>query len=123
MRWRRLNQSIEPTSHDMKYPCPCGHEIYDGPENNPNKGHLIADQDWFRLLDAIDTAIAGNHLTAKDKEAACMSVRYLIGDISRAMWQCPECGRLWINDRERQHQEFAPATEAGKKILRGHNEG
>jgi hypothetical protein len=91
-------------NHDtliMKFPCPCGHEIYDGPDQNPNIGHLIPDQDWFRLLDSIDAAIEGHHPTAKDKEAACMSVRYLIGDISRRIWQCSECGRLWINDRER----------------------
>jgi hypothetical protein len=107
----------------MKYTCPCGHEIYDGPDKNPNLGHLIPDQDWFRLLDAIDAAIEGHHPTAKDKEAACMGLRYLIGDISRRIWQCSECGRLWINDRERRRQEFAPTTEAGKQILRGRNGG
>jgi ribosomal protein L37AE/L43A len=113
-------------NHDtlkMKLPCPCGHEIYDGPDQNPNIGHLIPDQDWFRLLDTIDAAIEGHHPTAKDKEAACMSVRCLIGDISRRIWQCSECGRLWINDRERQQQGFTPVTEAGKKILRGHKAG
>jgi hypothetical protein len=107
----------------MKFHCPCGHEIYDGPDQNRNIGHLIPDQDWFRLLDAIDAAIEGDHPTSKDKEAACMSVRYLIGDISRRIWQCSECGRLWINDLERKQQEFSPVTEAGNKILRGHEGG
>jgi len=102
----------------MKFRCPCGHQIYDGPDQNPNIGHLIPDQEWFRLLDAIDAAIEGHHASGKDKEAACMSVRSLIGDVSRRIWQCSECGRLWINDRARQQQEFTPVAEAAKNILR-----
>jgi hypothetical protein len=103
----------------MKYSCPCGHLIYDGPDQNPNIGHLIPDQDWFRLLDAIDAAIEGDHPNAKDKESACMSLRSLAGTIARPMWQCPECGRLWILDHECKRREFAPATDASKDILRG----
>lgn len=107
----------------MKISCPCGFEIYDGPDHNPNIGHLIPDQDWSHLLDAIDAAVEGDHPTANAKEAACISVRYLIGDISRRMWQCPECGRLLIDDGERRIQEFKPATDAGKMILRGYEGG
>jgi hypothetical protein len=103
----------------MKYSCPCGYLLYDGPDQNPNIAHLIPDQDWFRWLDAVDAAIERDHPTAKDKEAACMSLRTLLGEISRPMWQCPECGRLWILDPECRRQEFAPATEAARKILRG----
>ena len=101
----------------MKFPCPCGGQIYDGPDRNPNKGHLVPDQDWFRLLDAIDAAIEGDHPTAKDKEAACMSLRNLISDLSYSIWQCSDCGQIWIDDREHLQQDFIPATEAGKKIL------
>ncbi len=107
----------------MKISCSCGFEIYDGPDHNPNVGHLIADQDWFHLLDAIDAAIEGDHSTTKAKEAACLRVRYFIGDISRRLWQCPECGRLLIDDHGRRIQEFTPATDAGKQILRGHGGG
>ena len=107
----------------MKYDCPCGHLIYDGPDENPDLAHLIPDQDWFRLLDAIDAAVEGSHPTAKDRDAACMSVRRLIGDLSRPVWQCPECGRLWIADLECRRQEFAPVSKDGKRILRGKNGG
>ena len=104
----------------MKIQCACGHFIYDGPDGNPQIGHLIPDQEWSHWLEAIDTALEADHLTARQKEAACMRLRYLVGKISRQMWQCRACGRLLIDDHSHRLHEYVPATEAtSKEIFRG----
>ena len=107
----------------MKIQCACGHLIHDGPDQNPQIGHLIPDQEWSRWLEAIDAAIEADHATTKGKEAACMRLRYLVGKISRRMWQCRECGRLMIDDDHHQLHEYVPATEAtSKEIFRAQHD-
>jgi hypothetical protein len=78
----------------MKINCHCGATIYDGTDYLPHKAHFIPDQDWFDVLDAIYDAIENSGPSAKQKEAACLRVRQLIGTLSRSAWQCRTCGRV-----------------------------
>ena len=102
----------------MRITCPCGYEVHDLPEQNPNAACVIPDQDWSGLLDAMDAAIEFPHATAKDREAACMKLRYHIGSIRSFAFQCSQCGRLWILDRQKQFRAFIPESESAKQILR-----
>ena len=101
----------------MRIKCPCGNEVHDLPEQNPNAAHVIPDQDWFGLLDAIDAAIESPQATVAEREAACMKLRYHIGGIVSFALQCSQCGRLWILNRERHFQAFIPESESAKHIL------
>ena len=41
----------------MKIVCSCGASIVDQTDYLPHKGHLIPDQEWFAVFDALDADI------------------------------------------------------------------
>ena len=91
----------------MKIHCPCGELVVDQTDALPSKAHVIPDQDFFRLLDAIDEAVEQSGPAPTEREAACMRVRRLVTEITRRAWQCRACGRLFV-DRGRSLQVFVP---------------
>jgi hypothetical protein len=100
----------------MKITCECGHTIPDVTDNLPYKAHLIPDKNWDTFWDAIDDAIEKSGPTAADKERACMALRKeSFGH--RFVWQCPKCGRLYVDDRTHNLQCFVPATASVPKDL------
>lgn len=105
----------------MKIQCHCGATISDGTDSLPQKGHLIADQDWFAVLDVIDDrVIAPVASGAVSKEAAFMLFREIVSKASRVMYQCSGCGRLYVDDAEgRLHCYVPSAPGTSKGILRG----
>src|SRR5438309_508292 len=103
----------------MKIGCQCGATIRDQTDNLPDKAHLIPDQEWFPTLDAvdkiIDDAIAGH----TDANAAYIAIRRILGTAARHVYQCRACGRLFVDDRQRQLHPFVPAPgETCTEILR-----
>ncbi len=92
----------------MKFHCECGHTIVDA-ESHWAKGHLIADEDYFSLLDAIDEAVESGGATAKEKEATCMKVRSLHSKTMRSAWQCDACARLYIDMPDGTLRCFVPS--------------
>ena len=92
----------------MKFSCSCGRIITDGADGQPDKAHVIPDVDAHAVLDAIDAAIEQRGSTAHAKMAASMRVRVLLSDISRRAWQCGECGRIWVEGKDRSLESFAP---------------
>ncbi len=95
----------------MKIQCRCGALIFDGTDNLPHKAHVIPDQEWDAVLDAIDHAVERSGPGADAKAAACMAARQAISRAARPAWQCRECGRLWVDDQQHQAREFAPAAD------------
>ena len=63
----------------MKIRCDCGNPIVDQTDALPYKAHLIPDQDWFTLLDAIDDAIETIALHPQQQEREMMRLRTLVG--------------------------------------------
>lgn len=104
----------------MKIRCHCGNSIIDQTDNLPCKGRLIPDQEWFRIFDAIDVGVIDRMADGGlDREEACMMVRRIISGLSRPMWQCRQCGRIYIDDRNGNLQCYLPAAaETDKEILR-----
>ncbi|MGL6072671.1 MAG: hypothetical protein ACRC8S_00790 [Fimbriiglobus sp.] len=103
----------------MKIGCHCGATIFDQTDDLPQKGHLIPDQEWFAVYDEMDSLIdqivAGN----MSQEQAYHKSREIISRNAREMWQCVECGRLYIDGVDRQLYCFAPEGElVHKEILR-----
>lgn len=101
----------------MKIQCHCGELILDITSGHANKAHVIPDQEWDDLWDAIDAAIEKSGPSPKAKERACMELRILLGRLSRHAWQCGNCGRVYLEQLDRQLQEFRPGSEDVPKEL------
>jgi hypothetical protein len=98
----------------MKIGCECGFTIQDGTDNLPHKAHLLPDQEWDAFWIAIDNAIEKSGPSPKEKESACMQLRTRSFG-HRLMWQCPQCGRLYIDDAQNNLQCFEPASSSVPK--------
>ncbi|MEK7953476.1 hypothetical protein [Luteolibacter soli] len=97
----------------MKFACACGNLIPDQTDYLSYAAHLIADQDLY--------------------DATAMSERGSSDwwpSLTRKLYQCDSCGRLWIEDRGRELRAFVPEEPAPhflssihgdqwKRILRG----
>jgi len=106
----------------MKIACHCGAMIFGVGDSLPNKWHLIPDAVWFDLLETIEDAIVNRGHSLNEKEAACMRVRKLIGDLSRQAWQCQACGRVFVDDAAGNLQSFQPEPSPGSnELFRGRN--
>lgn len=102
----------------MKIRCDCGGIIVDQTDYMPYKGHLISDQDWFDFLDAIDRAIEKSGPADKDKERAAMSIRRMAAHLTKLIYQCTCCGRLYVSNEEENLETFVkPEPFEGKSIL------
>jgi hypothetical protein len=71
---------------DARQQCPCGATA----TQEPWKAHLIADRDWFDFLETAGSPY-GPDFT-----------------LVRCCYQCPACGRCWIDDPARPTVYFVP---------------
>jgi hypothetical protein len=109
----------------MKFNCICGEVIRDQSDYLPNKAYVVPDESYFDLLDFIDDAIEKSGPTAADKEAAAMRVRGKITGITRHMFQCSGCGRIYVDGPPKSSivYRFDPANEAvPTQLLRKRND-
>ena len=104
----------------MKITCVCGCFLPDNTDGLSHKAHLIADQDWEELWEEVDAAVEKSGPSAFLKEAACMRLQELSRAMFRHMSQCPNCGRLYIMDKDNHVYRFAPENaEPPKRLLTG----
>jgi hypothetical protein len=104
----------------MKIGCLCGATIFDGTDDLPHKAHLVPDQEWFAKYDAIDDEIIDPLAAGRLQiEQAYMKSREIISRSVRLTYQCRNCGRLYIDDRNGKLQCYVPADDQTQKdILR-----
>jgi hypothetical protein len=104
----------------MKIDCHCGAIIIDQTDYLPHKGHLIPDQEWFAIYDAIDEKVIAPLVGGRlDKETAYRRACFFISNSARLMYQCRECGRLYIDDGQAKLQCYLPADGGtAREILR-----
>ncbi len=74
----------------MKIGCKCGAVIPDQTDYLSFKAHLVADRDWEDFVESSESR----------KEVNSSYVRLT--------YQCPQCGRLYIEDASRNLHVFAP---------------
>lgn len=91
----------------MKFKCPCGHVIGDQTDFLPYKGYLIADQDWEDLFEAVDAPA-----TETPRHDWWPS-------LFRTVYQCAECQRLFIEDRDFDLVCFEPQSEENTEHFLG----
>jgi len=103
----------------MKINCGCGGVIVDQTDYLPNKGYIIADQDWFDFLDAIDKAVEQSGENEKTKECLCSKISSLAINLTKLIYQCPTCGRLYVENDHDELEIFAKVEQfRGNGILR-----
>lgn len=105
----------------MKITCPCGALVSDSGDALPHKAHLIADQQWFATLEGIDLVMDDVAAGRANAERGAMTIRGILGGVARCIYQCRQCGRVFIDHHQRQKlHEFTPAAaETSREILKG----
>lgn len=99
----------------IEFECDCGEGLFlSSTDNRSYVAHLIADQDYDDFSEAIDSAIERSGPTARDKDAAYMAWRRF--HMPR-VWQCRNCGSLYVEDKEGNRHTFRPASDEGSKQL------
>jgi hypothetical protein len=99
----------------MKIHCDCGNIISDSTDNIKYKGRMIPDKNWDDFWDSIDFAIEKSGPSEKEKETACMQLRKQ--NIFRTMWECTNCGKLFIDDQNYKLKTYSPDSKKYNEIL------
>lgn len=104
----------------MWFNCHCGNTIKDNTDCLRQKGHLTPDQDLYSVWDGIDEQVidrvASSQLPVND---AYVLSRRIMSLPTRTMYQCSECGRLYIDGLDGKQHCFLPESEATDRgILR-----
>lgn len=99
--------------------CKCGNVLKDTTDNLSYKGHIISDKEYLNMLDLADTMIES---TNPDREEAGMSFRINIGGENSYIWlkyifQCPDCGRILIENDKGEFCSFFPEDNDEKRLL------
>jgi hypothetical protein len=87
----------------MKIACHCGAVIPDQTDFLSYKAHVVADQDWEDFVDASE------------------SKGRIDSSLVRLSYQCPQCGRLYVEDASRALHAFVP--DEHKVQVLGSSEG
>lgn len=95
----------------MKIQCSCGHIITDGGGGLTHKGHVVPDREWFPLFDAIDRVVMLECSSATAREAACTKLRSLFARSARLAWECANCGRLYLDQKQGDPREYLPGPD------------
>ena len=90
----------------MRLQCPCGAIIYDGGYPQPDKAWLVTSEALDDFLEKLEERV--------------IHVRKFLRVIDRDMFQCGECGRLFIEGRNGGYCCFLPANDlVPKDLFRG----
>jgi hypothetical protein len=110
----------------MKFGCDCGNVLKDQTDIIPYKARFIADQDHFDLIDELIAKIEQGLSEAKDNRQNTPTRKILrrvlyreMAPYLRTMYQCRNCGRIYIDDPDEPSmlQIFAPESEDWKKVF------
>lgn len=91
----------------MHFLCACGHSITDRTDFLEYKASLIPDQDEENLVDRICAEVTERLTRAKgsgeqpgqlEQDSLWLAIATTIDHHTRTLYQCPECGRLHVDD-------------------------
>ena len=96
----------------MHFYCKCGCRISDTTDYLPYKGYLVADQDWFDIWDKLNELVLSE---AADREKQFDELFF--SDMSRTVYQCPQCGNLYLEGEGNQLIGFAAEEGTDTHLL------
>jgi len=99
----------------MKIKCNCGNTILDITDALSYKAHYIPDEDWDEVMEKIYRCIEERN---QDKERLCTEISKTIVEKTRLIYQCTNCGKLYIDDKERNLIEFTPLNNENTDVLK-----
>ncbi|MBP3460265.1 MAG: hypothetical protein J6K58_13730 [Lachnospiraceae bacterium] len=80
----------------MHFYCICGKRITDQTDFLSYKAHVLPDQDYEDFWNGIDQLVDDETMNHREKE----NIRFSCSSMGRYMYQCPECGRVILEDIE-----------------------
>ncbi|MBQ5310649.1 MAG: hypothetical protein ILP19_01235 [Oscillospiraceae bacterium] len=102
----------------MHFSCKCGYVFHDTTDNESFKGWLLADEDLDEFADIIQ---AGDNAPPEGEHWFSDTYDRLITQdlFMRTIFQCPECGRIFIDDPDdpRLFCCFAPEGNTKKELF------
>lgn len=99
----------------VEFTCDCGEiGFLSSTDNRSYVAHFIPDQEYDAFSELVDDAIEKSGTSARQKAAACLSWRTF--QMPR-IWQCPNCGSLYVQDLIGNRHRFDPASEDVSKQL------
>lgn len=102
----------------MHFLCACGYCFHDNTDCLSFKGYVLADQDMEELWDILERA-------EKPHEDTLDIALDVMDLLNRTMYQCPECGRMYIEDADKQYElvrytpcaQGEPVPEVNRRML------
>ena len=85
--------------------CKCGYRFANAGDSLAYKGSILADQDVKELVEILEY---GEQPHDDDLELFAPACDL----IERVMFQCPECGRLYVEDSDYSFLQFVPCEDA-----------
>lgn len=101
----------------MKIDCPCGNEISDNTDALPCKGYVLADEDFFPVLDKLDSVIENVSAAQETVGTAKRDAQHALISKFRGIWVCRDCGRIALDDAQCQLHWFSPDESKFIEIL------
>ncbi len=103
----------------MHFYCTCGYRISDTTDFLSYKAYMLADQDQDDFFDGMEKLIKDDSLS-REECAERVVIRHANDYLKRNIYQCPQCGRIFIEDNEENGFKlhiFAPEGDVNKKLL------
>lgn len=99
--------------------CKCGNILSDSTDNLPYKGYIISDKERFKMYDLVDELIETDNT---QKESLMMTFRENVSIGKRyirlkEVYQCPQCGRILIENIPGQYCFFGPEENPKRNLL------
>ena len=89
----------------MNFACRCGYCFYDGSDNLSFKAHILADEDWNEFVGYLEDA-------EKPHTEKIENMGRSLDLLERCIYQCPECGRLFLESADGSLTMFTPSDTA-----------
>lgn len=99
----------------MHFYCPCGNRISDTTDNISHKAYLLPDQDKISYCAALEQIVQAENLSMEEKLDQIL-VRLQGHYLSRCIYQCSRCGRLFVDDTSYNLHSFLPEAPVDKHL-------
>ena len=89
----------------MNFGCKCGYRFHDSSDNLSYKAYIISDEDWDEFAGLLENA-------EKPHTEELDSFGKIFDLTNRCIYQCPACGRLFLEDASGRLTMFTPGDTA-----------